>query len=133
MKKLAIIDNKRCTACQSCMFACSRRDGHAGLSNSCIGVKTAGGFEGDMTIVVCRACADPPCAKVCPTNALIPKTSGGVRLEKSKCIGCKLCQQTCVIDAVFWNKEENKPVICIQCGYCVGFCPHKVIDLRTTK
>lgn len=129
MSKLSVIDNKRCVGCQSCMFACSRRDGNAGLSNSCIGVKSASGIEGDLTVVVCRACADPPCAKVCPTNALIPKKGGGVRLQKTKCIGCKLCQQTCVIDAVFWNKEENKPVICIQCGYCVEYCPHQVIKL----
>jgi anaerobic carbon-monoxide dehydrogenase iron sulfur subunit len=128
--KLSVKDSKRCVGCQSCMFACSRRDGNAGLSNSCIGIKSSGGIEGDFIIVVCRACKEPPCAKVCPTHALIPNETGGVKLIKTKCIGCKLCQQTCAIDAVFWNKEENKPVICVQCGFCVKYCPHDVIELK---
>lgn len=128
--KLAVKDTKRCVGCQSCMFACSRRDGNAGLSNSCIGVKSSGGIEGHFIVVVCRACREAPCAKVCPTHALIQNETGGVRLIDTKCIGCRLCQQNCVIDAVFWNKEANKPVICVQCGYCVQFCPHDVIELR---
>jgi Fe-S-cluster-containing dehydrogenase component len=32
-----------------------------------------------FVVVVCRACPDPPCARVCPTDALLPVQGGGVR------------------------------------------------------
>lgn len=131
--KLSVRDVMRCVGCQSCMFACSRRSGNAGLSNSCIGVKSAGGISRGFTVLVCRSCSNPPCANVCPTDALIPKATGGVRLNSSKCIGCGICKDACIIDAVFWNEEQNKPVICVQCGYCVDYCPYEVLELKKDK
>jgi formate hydrogenlyase subunit 6/NADH:ubiquinone oxidoreductase subunit I len=29
-----------------------------------------------------------------------------------------------------WNEEENKPIICVYCGYCANYCPHDVIALE---
>ena len=127
--KLVVKDSMRCVGCQSCMFACSRRSGNAGLSNTCIGVKSAGGISRGYTVIVCRSCENPPCASVCPTNALSSKNGGGVKLNSSKCIGCGMCKDACIIDAVFWNYEQNKPVICVQCGYCVDYCPYEVLEL----
>lgn len=127
--KLSIIDSKRCVGCQSCMFACVRRSGTGGLADSSIKILSAGGMSNGFKVIVCCACKEPPCAKVCPTGALTPKQGGGVKLEKSKCIGCGLCREACLIKAVFWNNEENKPAICIQCGICVKYCPHGVIEL----
>ncbi|NTW33208.1 MAG: 4Fe-4S binding protein [Bacteroidetes bacterium] len=127
--RLSICDANLCVGCQCCMFACSRRSGNAGLAESCIGVKSAGGISNGFKVVSCRSCTDPPCTRVCPTKALVPKEKGGVKLDKTKCIGCKNCVQACIIDAVFWNHEENKPVICVHCGYCVKFCPHKVLEM----
>jgi carbon-monoxide dehydrogenase iron sulfur subunit len=69
--RLEIIDTERCVGCQSCMFACTRQQGEGGLNRSCIGVRSLGGMERGFTVVVCRACGDPPCAEVCPTGALI--------------------------------------------------------------
>lgn len=127
--KLSIIDSKRCVGCQSCMFACVRRNGEAGLSDSSIMIRSAGGISNGFKIIVCCACKEPPCAKVCPNDALIPQKNGGVKLDKTKCIGCKMCQKACIINAVFWNIDENKPAICVQCGYCVKYCPHGVLEL----
>ena len=79
--RLAVVDIERCVDCQSCMFACARRQNEAGLSSSCIGVKSVGGMERGFIVVVCRACDDPPCLKVCPTDALKPKKGGGVLLD----------------------------------------------------
>jgi Fe-S-cluster-containing dehydrogenase component len=83
-----------------------------------------------FVVVVCRACDDPPCAKVCPVDALIVRKDGGVKLDESKCIGCKNCVDACIVNAVYWDDEINKPMICIHCGYCVPYCPHGVLALE---
>lgn len=131
--KLSIIDADRCVGCQSCMFACSRRNGKAGLTNSSIIIKSKGGIETGFSVIVCCSCMDAPCARVCPTEALTQNETGGVKLDPKKCIGCGFCKEACIIDAVHWDTEKEKPVICVQCGYCVPYCPHGVIELIKDK
>lgn len=131
--RLIVMDAERCVGCQICMFTCSLRQNEPGLAKTCIGVKSAGGMERGFVVVVCRACEDPPCLNVCPTNALRPRKGGGVRLDEEKCIGCGYCQNACIVDAVFWDTEINKPMICIHCGICAKYCPHGVIALDKKK
>ena len=126
-KRLAVMDVERCVGCQACMFACARRLGEGGLAASCIGIHSAGGIRKGFVVVVCRACADPPCARVCPTDALHIREGGGVRLKAELCIGCHNCAQACLFGAVFWNVEEDKPQICVYCAYCASYCPYDVI------
>jgi carbon-monoxide dehydrogenase iron sulfur subunit len=128
--RLEVIDTERCVGCQSCIFACSRRLGIAGMSASCIHVHSAGGMERGFVVIACRACQDPPCARVCPTDALELRKGGGVRLKAEKCIGCGNCRDACLVGAVFWDREIDKPMICIHCGYCVAYCPHGVLGMR---
>lgn len=128
--RLAVKDAERCVGCQSCMFACSRRQGTVGLAESCIGVKSIGGMERGFMVIVCRACTNPPCLRVCPTGALRPREGGGVRLDPEKCIGCGHCREACLIGAIFWDEEINKPMVCAHCGYCTKFCPHGVLRLE---
>ena len=130
VKKLSVVDVDLCVGCQCCMFACTRRFAEAGLSKSAIHVRSAGGVERGFVVTVCRACSDPPCVKVCPTEALKPRIGGGVVLDTYKCIGCQNCVKACSIGAVFCDEELNKPIICTYCGYCVEFCPHEVLKLE---
>ncbi|MEM1545135.1 MAG: 4Fe-4S binding protein [Candidatus Methanomethylicia archaeon] len=128
--RLAVIDVERCVGCELCMFACSRRFGEGGLAKSAIAVRSIGGVERGFTVIVCRACPDPPCAKVCIVNALIIRKGGGVILNQYKCIGCGRCVDACPVKAIFWNSEVNKPNICVHCGYCAKYCPHEVLKLE---
>lgn len=130
VKRLSVLDVERCVGCQACMFACARRTGEGGLAASCIGVKSAGGIRKGFVVVVCRACQNPPCARVCPTDALTLRDGGGVRLKAELCIACGNCVAACPFGAVFWDTEENKPQICVYCGYCAPYCPYEVLALE---
>jgi len=126
--RLNISDSERCVGCQCCMFACARRFGEGGLAKTCIGIRSVGGMERGFVVLVCRACADPPCAKVCPEDALTPR----VTLDTDKCLGCRLCETACPIGCVFWDEGANKPMICSHCGICAGYCPHQVLKSEET-
>jgi len=115
------------------MFACSNRLGFTGLEKSAIRVISSGGVERGFTVVVCRACSDPPCARACPEDALIPRPGGGIFLKSERCVGCGHCVEACDIGAIRIDEELQKPIVCIYCGYCAQFCPHKVIALEEVE
>lgn len=127
--RLNVIDTEKCVGCQLCMFACSRRQGEAGLEKSCISIKSAGGMSKGFKIIVCRACKEPSCARVCAQGALTVKPEGGVKFNPDKCVGCGMCAQACLLGAVVWDEAQNKPLICIHCGYCTKYCPHGTIKI----
>jgi len=127
--RLSVVDVNLCVGCQCCMFACSRRFGYAGLSKTAILIRSAGGIERGFVVQVCRACENPPCAAVCPTNALKLRSGGGVLLEAAECVGCKLCINACAVDSVLWDDESDKPMICVHCGLCAQACPYGVLEL----
>jgi len=129
-KRLSVMDVDRCVGCQACMFACARRFGQGGLAASCISVHSAGGFRKGFVVVVCRACPDPPCARVCPTDALQAREGGGVRFKSELCVNCRNCVEACPFGAVLWDGEANKPLICVYCGFCASYCPYEVIALE---
>ena len=132
-KRLSVVDVDRCVGCQACMFACVRRLGKGGLDGTCIHVNSAGGFRKGFVVIVCRVCLNPPCARVCPTQALIEREEGGVKLKADLCNGCENCVEACPFTAIFWDGENNKPLICVYCGYCVPYCPYDVIKLEDVE
>lgn len=129
-KRLSVLDVDRCVGCQACMFTCTRRLGEGGLAKSSIHVRSDGGIRKGFVVIVCRACADPPCARVCPTDALTPREGGGVKFHAERCIGCYNCVAACPFGAALWNAEEDKPQICVYCGYCARYCPYEVLALE---
>jgi len=96
---------------------------------SAIKVRTTGGMTGSFIAIVCLGCLEPACLEVCPSHALVKRDGGGVLLEPEKCIGCRLCEDACIMRAVNFDKDARKPIICRHCGLCTRFCPHGCLQM----
>ncbi len=72
------------------------------------------------------------CRFICPLGALygiFNKISVfGIKLEKSKCTDCGLCQAHCKVDIKHVGDQE-----CISCGECIDVCPTKAISWKGSK
>jgi Fe-S-cluster-containing hydrogenase component 2 len=73
---------------------------------------------------VCQQCNTPYCALVCPVNALNKDLKTGVvKVEKNKCVGCKMCLMGCPFgNMTFVGSTSAK---CDSCGgdpVCVKVC-----------
>lgn len=131
MKVLKAMQMNRCIGCLSCMITCAgvNQQDHS-ILKSAIRIKTSGGLSGKFIAIVCQACqGDVPCAEVCPTGALVKRKGGGVTLDKDKCDGCQRCVTACTVDAIYFDPETRKPIVCKHCGVCARFCPHGCLQL----
>ncbi|MCE1245698.1 MAG: (Fe-S)-binding protein [Firmicutes bacterium] len=129
-KHLAVINREQCIGCFSCMFACSRTFHQAVTTEkSAMRVRIYSGTEGAFSIRTCKGCADPDCAGACPTQALVPREGGGVKLIEEKCIHCSKCVKACIIASLQWDRENRVPIPCRHCGICVKYCPNEVIGM----
>ncbi|MCB8814361.1 4Fe-4S binding protein [Desulfosporosinus shakirovi] len=131
MKVLRAIEMNRCIGCFSCMITCAavNQQDHS-IMKSAIRIKTSGGLTGKFVAIVCQACKDDvPCAEACPTGALVRRQAGGVLLDKEKCVGCERCVAACTVDAIYFDLDTKRPIVCKHCGVCARFCPHGCLRL----
>ncbi len=129
MKFLRASNLKRCIGCNICSLTCAREvHGLISWQASGIRIKSSGGISTGFEATFCLVCKEPACLNACPTDALIPRKGGGVIFKRQSCIGCLECKEACPVDAVSVD-DSGFPVICIHCGRCVSFCPHRCLEL----
>jgi len=120
-----VYDSRLCLGCQSCMFACSLT--HEGEANPALSriqiVRDAPSFTKypyDIVMSVCRQCVSPLCVQNCPTGAChVDEANGNVRrIDQSKCIGCKMCINSCPQrpHRTVWNPVKSKSTKCDLCA-----------------
>ncbi len=111
-----VIDPQKCLkdqGCIDCIAACNTTHNVPQFSNPAHQVKwiwkepfenafsdqaneyTQATFKGQPVLVLCNHCDNPPCVRVCPTQATWKRPDGIVMMDWHRCIGCKYCIVAC--------------------------------------
>lgn len=63
------------------------------------------------SVVMCNHCDNPPCVRVCPTEATFRREDGLVMMDEHRCIGCRYCVVACPYGARSFNWLNPRPYI----------------------
>ncbi len=61
--------------------------------------------------VFCNHCDNPPCVRVCPTQATWKREDGVVMMDWHRCIGCRYCVVACPYGSRSFNWKDPRPEI----------------------
>jgi molybdopterin-containing oxidoreductase family iron-sulfur binding subunit len=61
--------------------------------------------------VFCNHCENPPCVRVCPTQATFRRADGVVMMDYHRCIGCRFCMAACPYGSRSMNYREPRAFI----------------------
>ena len=157
MTESAILyDSSKCSACKGCQVQCkqwnmlpssltkddyeftgsyqsmSDLNGDTRLLMEFREKDTPEGIEWAFSRRACLHCSEPACMEVCPVGAISKLENGTVKLDSSKCVGCKYCTVACPFDVPKYRENfgvTNKCTMCddrIEQGRepaCVQTCP----------
>jgi Fe-S-cluster-containing dehydrogenase component len=126
-KRALIIEEFACWGCMACELACKQEfnpvDAENGIKYLSVwgdGPKLMNGKLDFMWRVnVCKHCDDPPCAQVCPVEAIMKREDGIVILDSEKCTGCQLCIDECPYHAISFDDEKKTAAKCNLCHHRV--------------
>ena len=135
-----IIDNRKCIGCHACSTACkSENEVPLGVYRTWVKYVETGTYPDvrrHFQVTRCNHCANPPCARICPTQAMYQRADGIVEFDNSVCIGCKACLQACPYDAIHIDPDSGTAAKCHYCAHrtdiglepaCVVVCPEHAI------
>jgi molybdopterin-containing oxidoreductase family iron-sulfur binding subunit len=132
-RRLAMaIDVRKCLeipGCRACIDACHRAHNVPAIPDCAHEVKWIWKepFERALTVhepdtlpvalrnrevlVFCNHCDNPPCVRVCPTQATWRRDDGVVAIDEHRCIGCRYCVAACPYGSRSFNFVDPRPFI----------------------
>ena len=136
-----VIDTRSCIGCHACSTACkSENQVPLGVNRTWVKYTETGRFPDTrraFQVTRCNHCANPPCVRICPVQAMYQRADGIVEFNGDACIGCKGCLQACPYDAIYIDPDTKTAAKCHFCGHrieqnmepaCVVVCPtHAII------
>jgi Fe-S-cluster-containing dehydrogenase component/formate-dependent nitrite reductase membrane component NrfD len=130
------IDLRKCIGCHACTIACkAEHQIPVGVNRCWVKTVEKGTFPDTQRLflpLLCNQCADAPCVRICPTNALFKRRDGIVDLNGAACIGCRACMEACPYDQLFIDPNTHTAEKCNFCANrvenrllpsCVSVCP----------
>jgi formate dehydrogenase iron-sulfur subunit len=120
-------DVEACIDCGGCVVSCKRtwdvprdeqrisiatmlegQEAASGLNTSSGQAIGQGESPGETAVPMqCYHCSNAPCVSVCPTDSLISKENGFVRVRDDLCIGCQYCLSACPFGAPQFPDEDS--------------------------
>jgi Fe-S-cluster-containing dehydrogenase component/formate-dependent nitrite reductase membrane component NrfD len=135
-----VIDNRMCIGCHACSTACkSENEVPLGVYRTWVKTTETGAFpdtQRHFQVTRCNHCSNPPCVRICPTEAMYQRADGIVEFDSEACIGCKACMQACPYDAIHIDPVSKTAAKCHFCSHrteiglepaCVVVCPEHAI------
>lgn len=132
--KVLVHDSSKCTACTTCMIACSMKHfGTIDYDKSLIKIVFNPSLKA-FEAVYCHHCDNPYCLNICPANAIFKdKVADNVvviRVNPLKCIGCGSCNLVCPMSVPRRDPQLRIAVKCDLCDgdpECVKACPTQAL------
>ena len=135
-----LIDQRKCIGCHACSTACkSENQVPLGVYRTWVKYVEKGTFPNVrrfFQVTRCNHCANPPCVRICPVEAMYQRDDGIVEFDPRVCIGCKACLQACPYDAIYIDPDTGTAAKCHFCAHrievglepaCVIVCPEQAI------
>jgi Fe-S-cluster-containing dehydrogenase component/formate-dependent nitrite reductase membrane component NrfD len=135
-----VIDNRKCIGCHACSTACkSENEVPLGVYRTWVKYVDTGIYPDSrrhFQVTRCNHCANPPCVRICPVEAMYQRHDGIVEFDPNVCIGCKACMQACPYDAIHVDPNSGTVAKCHYCAHrvevglepaCVVVCPEQAI------
>jgi len=135
-----VIDNRTCIGCHACSTACkAENEVPLGVHRTWVKSVEKGAFPDVrrfFQVTRCNHCANPPCTRICPVEAMYQRDDGIVDFDPRVCIGCKACLQACPYDAIHIDPNTGTAAKCHYCAHrvevglepaCVVVCPEHAI------
>ena len=144
--KAFVIDVSHCPGCYACQFVC--KDEHCGNDWTPYARPQPDTGQFWMKIneyvrgtvpkvkmayvpVLCMHCAEAPCLKACPAEAIYQRPDGLVVIDPQKCTGCQSCLDACPYGCIYYNADLNLAQKCTGCAHLLdrGWKEPRCVDV----